>query len=187
MNARYSLLTGFAFILFSSMALAHPGHGADHSHSSFLYGLLHPLTGLDHLAMLLGIGALGAWQSTKQRIQLYTGTLGIMFAGAVMGLITGFASGIEAMILASMFLIAVGLFFSLRGLLPMLAALVLVMFHGWAHGLEMPAGGVLTFMPGMLMMAALIMAAGYALGKTFQPKWLGIGSGVAAVLISVLG
>lgn len=187
MSTRYQLLTGFALMLFTTIALAHPGHGHDHSHSSFVYGLLHPLTGLDHLAMLLGIGALGAWQSTKQRIQLYTGTLGIMFAGAVMGLMTGFATGIEAMILASMFLIAVGLFFSLRGLLPMLAAMVLVMFHGWAHGLEMPAGGVLSFMPGMLIMAAMIIATGYALGKTFQPKWLGAGSGIAAVLISVLG
>ncbi len=185
MNARYAFITGLGLLLISPLLWAHPGHS--HDHSSFVYGLMHPLTGLDHLAMLLGIGALGAWQATKQRIQLYVGTLGIMFAGAIMGLITGFETGVEAIILASMFLIAVGLFFSLRGLLPMLAALVLVMFHGWAHGLEMPAGGVMTFMPGMLVMASLIMAAGYALGKTFQPKWLGAGSGVAALLITLLG
>ncbi len=185
MNSRYALFATIALMVFSPLLWAHPGHS--HDHSGFLYGLLHPLTGLDHLAMLLGIGALGAWQSTKQRTQLYIGTLGIMFAGAVMGLITGFGTGVEAMILASMFLIAVALFFSLKGLLPMLAALLLVMFHGWAHGLEMPAGGVFTFMPGMLIMAALIMATGYALGKTFQPKWLGAGSGVAALLITLLG
>lgn len=185
MKTTYTLTITAALMLASPMLLAHSGH--DHSHSSFISGLLHPLTGLDHLAMLLGIGALGAWQSVKQRTQLYTGTLGILFTGAILGLLTGVGTGIEVMIVASMFLIAVALFFAARGLLPMIAALVLVMFHGWAHGLEMPAGGIFTFMPGMLIMAALILAAGYALGKTFQPKWLGAGSGTAAFLITLLG
>ncbi|KDE40205.1 HupE-UreJ family metal transporter [Nitrincola lacisaponensis] len=185
MKTRNVYLTGLALLFCSPLLLAHPGH--DPIQSNFISGLLHPLTGLDHLAMLLGIGALGAWQTAKQRSQLYTGTLGILFAGAILGLLTGFESGIEVMILASMFLIAVALFFSARGLLPMLAALALVMFHGWAHGLEMPGGGVFTFMPGMLIMASVIMTAGYALGKTFQPKWLGAGSGAAALLITLLG
>lgn len=183
MNTRTLCLTGLALSLFSPALWAHSGH--DHSH--FISGLLHPLTGLDHLAMLLGIGALGAWQAKQQRTQLYIGSLGILFAGALLGMMSGFAMGIEAMILASLFLIAVALFFAVRGLLPMIAALALVMFHGWAHGLEMPAAGIMTFMPGMLMMAALIMATGFALGKTVQPKWLGAGSGVAALLITLMG
>ncbi|WP_052063698.1 HupE/UreJ family protein [Nitrincola sp. A-D6] len=155
MKTTYTFAITAALMLVSPMLLAHSGH--DHSQSSFISGLLHPLTGLDHLAMLLGVGALGAWQTAKQRIQLYTGTLGILFAGAVIGLLTQVGTGIETLIIASMFIIAVALFFAARGLLPMIAALALVMFHGWAHGLEMPAGGVFTFMPGMLIMAALIM------------------------------
>ncbi|GAB2600912.1 MULTISPECIES: HupE/UreJ family protein [Nitrincola] len=185
MKTTYTVPALLGLMLMSPLVLAHPGH--EHASHAFTSGLLHPLTGLDHLVMLLGIGMLGAWQSRKGRTQLYIGTLGILFAGAVLGLITQISAGIEMVILASMFLIAAALFFSAKGWLPMIASLVLVMFHGWAHGLEMPAEGVFSFMPGMLIMASFIMATGFALGKTFQPKWLGAGSAAAAALIAVLG
>jgi urease accessory protein len=168
-----------------TLVFAHAGH--EHALNGFIDGLLHPLTGLDHLAMLLGLGALGAWQSRPQRIQLYVGSLGILFAGALLGLISGFETGIEMMILASIFFIALAIFFSLRGLLPLLAAIVLVMFHGWAHGLEMPVGAIFSFMPGMLIMAAVLMGVGYLLGRKVEPKQLGVVSAAAAGLIAWFG
>ena len=40
-------------------AAAHPGHGAD---SGFVNGLLHPVTGVDHLLALLAVGLWGRQQ-----------------------------------------------------------------------------------------------------------------------------
>ncbi len=39
-------------LLFPSLASAHPGH----SEVGFLSGMLHPLSGVDHVAAMMGIG-----------------------------------------------------------------------------------------------------------------------------------
>ena len=44
----------------STLALAHPGHGSHsvHESHSFMSGLTHPVTGMDHLIMLIAFGLL---------------------------------------------------------------------------------------------------------------------------------
>lgn len=171
-------------LLSSPLALAHAGVHLSHG---FVEGLLHPLTGLDHLLMLLGVGAMGAWMVAEKRLALYAGAITSLLGGALLGLATGWGTGVEEMILLSLFVMAACLFFKRSNPVAMVAALMLVLFHGWAHGIEMPAGEVAVFLPGMLLMAAILMSFGFLLGSHIRPKWLGVGSGVAAALIAALG
>lgn len=166
----------------SPLAMAHPGHV-----DGLAAGIAHPFTGLDHLVMLLGVGALGAWQTRGRRVGLYAGALTSMLAGALLGLATGWGQGVELMILLSLVVMAVTLWFRRDNPMAMAAALVMVLFHGWAHGLEVMPSQVLTFMPGMMIGASVIMAAGYGLGRQCRPKMLGAGSGLAAIAVALLG
>lgn len=58
-----TIISGLALLsLLPTLAFAHPGHGlmaADGSFSlSILSGIMHPLTGFDHLMLALGMGML---------------------------------------------------------------------------------------------------------------------------------
>ncbi len=166
----------------SPLALAHTGHDL----GGFAAGMLHPLTGLDHLAMLLGVGALGAWQVRRQRFEMYALALLALCAGALLGLVTGWSGGIELMIGLSLFVVAGGLWFARSRAVAMIASVVLVLFHGWAHGLEVAPTQMAFFLPGMLLGACALLGAGFGLGRLVAPKQLGAGSALAAVAITLL-
>jgi urease accessory protein len=84
----------FALILLmlALPAFAHPGHDSNPLQD----GLLHPLTGLDHLLMLLGTGVLAALTGAPGPA---AGHLAAMFGGAVCGHLFGDVLGMEQMIL----------------------------------------------------------------------------------------
>ncbi|MCP8687102.1 HupE/UreJ family protein [Marinobacterium sedimentorum] len=167
----------------SPLTLAHTGQDL----GGFAAGMLHPLTGLDHLAMLLGVGALGAGQTLKARTGIYAAALVALFGGALLGLTTGWAGGIELMIGLSLFVVAAGLWFGRGKAMAMMASVVLVLFHGWAHGLEVAPAQVAFFLPGMLLTACALLGAGFALGRQLAPRQLGASSALAAVALALLG
>jgi urease accessory protein len=167
--------------LTSPLALAHTGHEM----AGFAAGMLHPLTGLDHLAMLLGVGALGAGQALRARAGIYAAALVALFGGALMGLATGWAGGIEQMIGLSLFVVAAGLWFGRGKALALVASVVLVLFHGWAHGLEVAPAQVAAFLPGMLLSACALLGTGFGLGRLMAPKSLGACGGLAAVVLAL--
>lgn len=72
----------FALLLIAVPAFAHPGHDSNPLQD----GLLHPLTGLDHLLMLLGTGVLAALTGRTLALPLAT----LAFLQAQLG---GFAVG----------------------------------------------------------------------------------------------
>lgn len=167
--------------LASPLALAHTGSDM----AGFAAGFLHPLTGLDHLAMLLGVGALGASQALRARAGIYSTALIALFGGALLGLATGWAYGIELMIGLSLFVVAAGLWFGRGKVLALMASVVLVLFHGWAHGLEVAPAQMALFLPGMLLMACGLLGAGYGLGRFMAPKALGASSALTAIALAL--
>jgi urease accessory protein len=167
----------------SPLTLAHTGQDL----AGFAAGMLHPLTGLDHLAMLLGVGALGAGQTLKSRTGIYAAALLALFGGALLGLVTGWAGGIELMIGLSLFVVAAGLWRGRGNVLAPMASVVLVLFHGWAHGLEVAPAQMAAFLPGMLITACALLGAGFALGRRLAPRQLGASSALAAVALVLLG
>jgi len=153
-------------LLLPALALAHPGAGAPHGHSAFLTGLLHPLTGTDHLAAML---ALGVWSALAVRPAWLAPAAFVLMlaAGALAGLAGLVVPAVEPMIAAS--LLVIGLLLARRQQLPLVLAATLAggfaFFHGVAHGTELSASSPLPALGGMLAGTLLLHLAGMALGR----------------------
>jgi len=169
-------------ILLSSPAFAHVGHGQETGTiiNSFIAGVTHPLTGLDHLAMLLGVGFLSAQTpGLKKQMSLMVSALASILLGLAFGAMTGgFSfSGMEALILGSVFVAAATLGFKAFGrshlaTLGSMLSVAMLLAHGWAHGVEAPASALLSFAPGMLVSATGILIAGNFIGRAVPARWL---------------
>lgn len=187
----------------STVAQAHVGgDGLPHTHGtlhSFMAGVAHPLTGLDHLAAMVSVGlwgALGASSSPPQTrsARLWTAPLAFaltLLAGALLALNGLSLPSIEPMIAAS--LLVLGLLVASRTQLPTGwgAALVagFALFHGLAHGQEL-GGHAFAALGGMLLSTLALHAAGIAAGLKLRQRshWLPriAGAGVAAFGLSLL-
>jgi len=179
-----------ATAVFSGSALAHTGTETFMA-STFANGLLHPLTGLDHLIMLLGVGFLAAQMKGKQ-VSIILGALLTMLIGTGFGALTGLITGMESLILASVFIVAVAVWKQSQQVetkvnLLSTAAVVMVLFHGWAHGVEAPAAQLVQFVPGMLISAAALLTLGAVIGRQVSAKWLSPSLGLSGVLVAFLG
>ncbi|MNG03674.1 HupE / UreJ protein [compost metagenome] len=151
-------LVPLVLLLVAVPAFAHPGHDANPLQD----GLLHPLTGLDHLLMLLGTGVLAAL--TGRTLALPLLTLGAMFGGALMGHLFGDVIGMEAMIIGSLLVAAAALLLPSRQVLLAMAMPVFALFHGWAHGVEATPSAFWQFSAGFVTVSGLLLAAGFAVG-----------------------
>ncbi|MEM8968264.1 MAG: HupE/UreJ family protein [Bacteroidota bacterium] len=55
----------FSFAVFTTAAIAHPGHGSEHTYSD---GIFHYLTSLDHLIPLLTVLGIILFAILKKRV-----------------------------------------------------------------------------------------------------------------------
>lgn len=183
MTRSTKILFTIGLMLMATTAAAHPGH----TEGGFSSGLLHPLLGLDHL---LAMAAVGLW-SMRQAPFMKRGTPLFVIGGMLLG--AGLAwggltlPGVEAGITLSVLLAGILLATLVR--LPSVVGAVLVVafmvFHGFAHGTEMPAGATLVaYMAGFTMATLAITFAGAGLGallmKTDSRVTRGIGAVIAA-------
>ena len=145
-------------------AFAHPGH--DLHTAGFVDGLLHPLLGLDHLLTMLLVGVWAAQLGGKARWLLPTSFAAVMALGASLAIGGVVLPQIEAGIAASMLIMLLLAVSALR-LSPMPALLltgVFAVFHGAAHGLELPAlAQPAMFALGFLTSTAALLVAGVML------------------------
>jgi urease accessory protein len=151
-------------------ASAHVGADAGLHHGpAFLLGLAHPFTGLDHLAAMLMVGLWSVLAFDDDRRAIWAAPAAfasLLLVGGLLGL-SGIALPIvEVMIAVS--LLALGAMVGLRVKLPVLAGCVAVgafaLFHGIAHGSELPASQAIAALSGMVIGTASLHLAGMALG-----------------------
>ncbi|MPS97827.1 MULTISPECIES: HupE/UreJ family protein [unclassified Pseudomonas] len=148
----------FALLMVALPAFAHPGHDANPLQD----GLLHPLTGLDHLLMLLGTGVLAAL--TRRNLALPLATLAAMFGGAICGHVFGDVLGMETLITVSLLVAAGALLLPSRQLVLALLMPVFALFHGWAHGVEATPSAFWLFSAGFVTVSGLLLVVGFAVG-----------------------
>ncbi|AGZ35106.1 urease accessory protein UreJ [Pseudomonas sp. SWI6] len=148
----------FALLMVALPAFAHPGHDANPLQD----GLLHPLTGLDHLLMLLGTGVLAAL--TRRNLTLPLATLAAMFGGAICGHVFGDVLGMETLITVSLLVAAGALLLPSRQLVLALLMPVFALFHGWAHGVEATPSAFWLFSAGFVTVSGLLLVVGFAVG-----------------------
>lgn len=170
-------------------AAAHTGV-ENHIHAGFLAGFVHPLTGFDHLAVMLAVGLWSALAARRAGPDMLWGPLGfaaMLLLGAIAGLKGLQVPAIEPMIAAS--LLVTGLLVVTRLRVPGIAAGLLVgvfaVFHGLAHGYELAGNADATMtLAGMLSATVLLHATGLAIGWALRSAnvWMPrlAGAGVAA-------
>lgn len=142
-STRFPSIARFALPLLSillvpSLAQAHPGL-AGHGHG-FENGLLHPLTGLDHICAMVAVG-LWAAQCGGRALWLVPSTfVSLMIIGGTLGMNGVGIPYVEPGIAASV--LVLGLLIATAVRLPVAASMAIVglfaLFHGYAHGAEMP-------------------------------------------------
>ena len=172
--------------LVSGAALAHPGH--EIPGNMFLSGLSHPLTGIDHLFAMLAVGLWSALTHDNIRSALWTPVsfLSLLLVGALLGMAGVTLPAIEPIIMAS--LLVLGLLVASRAALPTWASTALVgffaLFHGMAHGSELPIGGsAAAFIAGFMLTTFTLHVVGLAAGFAFKQRGLWLtriaGAGIA--------
>lgn len=131
----------FLLVMFiPALAQAHPALPG-HTHG-FTNGLLHPLTGWDHL---LAMTAVGIWAVQCGRRALWLVPLAfvsVMILGGILGMAgMGRIPLVEQGIAASVLILGIFIATAVQLPLPMGALVVgfFALFHGYAHGAEMPA------------------------------------------------
>ena len=169
----------FLALLATALPLAASAHvgvdGAAHHSAGFAQGFLHPFTGLDHLAAMVGVGLWSALVARGARDLVWAplGFAAMLLAGALLGLTGTQVPAVEPMIAAS--LLVIGLLVVTRLRLPGPAAAAVVgafaVFHGVAHGHEL-AGDASASMAvaGMVLATVLLHAAGIAIGWTLRRR-----------------
>lgn len=190
--AKFSLAL---FALFSTSVSAHVGHGPDGvMATSFFSGITHPLTGLDHLLMLLGLGFLVSQSKGNNRqLSLITIAVFSMVVGVGLGGLSGIVIGVESIIMASIFVVAFAVWQNKQQQASALSKvfsygpIALVVFHGWAHGLEAPASQLFSFVPGMMLSAAMLMSIGCVVGRFVSAKWLSPALAISGVMLVLAG
>ena len=162
MKTRYGMAIGLTTLL-PAMAWAHPGHDLP----GFAQGVLHPLTGLDHLLVMLAVGAWAAQLGGRLRVWVPTTFVCLMLFGALAGASGAHVGAIQQGIAASMCVLGLLLAGAVR--LPKMLCLPMVgafaVFHGYAHGVEMPQqAGAALYMSGFVFSTIALQLAGIAMG-----------------------
>lgn len=143
-----------------TMALAHTGHGDT---GGFLHGFEHPLGGLDHVLAMVAVGVFAFVLGGRALILVPAAFVGMMAVGFLIGINGIELPLVELGIAASS--IVIGAVAALGRPIPVVAAMALVgvfaIFHGHAHGAEMPADSSgLGYALGFMAATALLHAAG---------------------------
>lgn len=168
-------------------ALAHTGH---HSVSGFLAGFAHPLGGIDHVLAMVSVGLFAALLGGQALWALPASFIAMMLMGGVLGLAGIEVPAVEIGIIASV--ITLGALISLGRAWPVGAAMALVgvfaVFHGYAHGAEIPAGvGMTPYSLGFTLASMLLHGLGIAFGTvTARQAHVGRLAGAAVAVAGIV-
>lgn len=166
--SRHLLAPLAVFAALPSLALAHPGHDGHDFGWDFSAGLAHPLSGWDHLLAMVAVGLWAAQLGGRARWLVPASFVALMTAGAALGQAGWHIAGSEQAIAASVLVLGLLVAGAIR--LPVSASMTLVgafaLFHGVAHGAEMPATTAgLSYGLGFVAMTALLHLAGLGAGS----------------------
>ena len=161
--SRETLLT-LLLMLAAVPAFAHEQSGQA---AGFLTGLQHPVSGLDHVLAMISVGLWGAQLGHPAVWILPVVFPMVMAFGGFLGLMGVPLPGTEIGIAVSAILL--GLMVALEARPPLWVAAGLVgffgIFHGYAHGTELPAGE-----------NALLYSVGFVIATgCLHGVWIGIG------------
>lgn len=164
-------------LLIGSVLLVAPGA---HAHvqaggaGSVIAGFLHPVTGIDHVVAMVAVGLWGAVLGSPAIWLLPVAFPMVMAFGGLLALLGLPLPGVETGIALSA--LVLGVLVMLQTRLPLVAASLLVgafaLFHGFAHGVELPDGAdALLFSLSFVVATGLLHLLGIALGELRRWAW----------------
>jgi urease accessory protein len=158
-------------VCFSQVAEAHLRKGEA---GGFLSGVRHPISGLDHVLAMISVGLWGAQMGPPAIWVLPVAFPMVMALGGLMGLLGIPLLGTEYGIAASMILLGSVVLFAWKP--PLLVAALLVsifaIFHGHAHGTELPPGeNGLLYSMGFVCATGCLHGIGVSIGLVHRWSW----------------
>lgn len=164
MTALRAAIATIGILASAGTALAHTG---DATGAGFLAGFLHPILGWDHVIAMVAVGLWGAFLGSPAIWILPVAFPLVMALGGAFGILGVPLPGIETGIAASAVVIGLAVALALRPPIWVAAAIVAVfaVFHGHAHGTEMPtAASPLAYAAGFVLATGLLHLGGIAFG-----------------------
>ena len=162
-------LLAICFVFMAGDGFAHTGQGGA---SGFASGFLHPLFGPDHVIAMVAVGLWGVFLGAPALWVLPIAFPLAMALGGILGILQVPLPAVETGIALSAVVLGLCVAFALRPPLWTAATIVGVfaIFHGHAHGEEMPeAANALTFALGFVVATGLLHLCGIAFG--FLARW----------------
>jgi urease accessory protein len=163
---------------------AHTGVGTT---AGFSAGFMHPIGGLDHVLAMVAVGLWAAQMGGRALWAVPAAFVGMMLVGGTLGISGVGIPFIEMGIIASV--VVLGLLIAGGIKTPVAAGMAIVgafaIFHGHAHGTEMPVNAAgLMYMAGFVAATALLhaggIAAGIGLGRVKVERVVRMGGGAIA-------
>jgi urease accessory protein len=168
--SRLLSLAATLLVVATTAARAHTGVG---STAGFAHGFVHPLGGVDHILAMIAVGLFAAQMGGRALWLVPLSFVSVMILGAILGIAGVGLPFVEIGIGLSV--VVLGLTVAFGVYLPTAAAMALVgffaVFHGYAHGAEMPesASGLMYgagFVPATALLHALGIGLGLGVGRT---------------------
>jgi urease accessory protein len=168
----------FNLLLLALLALGAPSAAGAHivkgEAIGFTSGFEHPISGLDHIIAMVAVGLWGA-QLGQPAIWLLPVTFPLVMAfGGFLGLIGVPLPGSEIAIALSGVCLGAAVLTEFRP--PLWVAGVMVglfgLFHGYAHGHELPPGqNALLYSLGFVLATGMLHATGIGIGVVHRWAW----------------
>ncbi len=157
--------------LWAQSAVAHVAQGEAYG---LLTGFLHPLSGLDHVLAMVAVGLWGAQLGAPAIWVLPVAFPLVMAMGGMLGFLGVPIPGVEYGIAASAIVLGTAVAFEVRPPLVIAALLVgcFAIFHGYAHGTELPPGqSALLYSMGFVIATGCLHAVGIGIGTVHKWSW----------------
>ena len=162
----------FVFLFITSVSYAHSD--ASSLQGGFISGFFHPILGLDHVVAMVAVGLWGVFLG-KPAIWILPIVFPLMMAfGGALGVVGVPIPAIEIGIALSGVVLGLAVAFAWKPPLwiAMLIVGVFAIFHGHAHGTELPkATGPLIYSIGFVTGTGLLHLAGILFGELSRWNW----------------
>jgi urease accessory protein len=156
--------TVLLLVLVGMPASAHTGSMS----GGFVGGFAHPLFGPDHVVAMVAVGLWGAFLGAPAIWVLPIVFPLVMALGGVIGILGVPLPGVETGIALSAIVLGMMVALAAKPPLPIAAVLVGVfaIFHGYAHGAELPPGtDAVAYSVGFVVATGLLHLTGIAFGQ----------------------
>jgi len=175
-------------VLVGRPAVAHIVDG--NAAGGFLGGFAHPLFGLDHVVAMIAVGLWGAFLGPPAIWVLPIAFPMVMAFGGAIAILGVPVPGVEIGIALSA--IVLGGMIALAARPPLIGAALIVaafaIFHGHAHGAELPPGtDAVAFSVGFVMATGMLHLTGIAFGLLTRWPLGRIGVRVCGIVIALVG